>query len=148
MEDVLNTDEARVYKAFLRAHASIMRELEITLQEAVGISVTWLDVLTQLALADGQRMTHTQLSERLLVSGGGGITRLVDRMAKAGVVSRRQSRKDRRSSYVVLTEKGRNVFDRASEAGFVVVQERFIQHLQKDDVPVIRDFFKRVLGET
>lgn len=147
MEDVLNSDEARVYKAFLRAHASIMRELEKTLQEVEGISVAWLDVLTQLSLAEGQRMTHTRLGERLLIGGGGGITRLVDRMAKADLVSRRASRKDRRTSYVVLTEKGIDVFNRASKSGFVVVQERFIQHLHEDEVPVMREFFKRVLGE-
>lgn len=147
MDDLLNTDEARIYKMFLRAHASIMRELESTLQNAEGISAPWLDVLTQLSLAEGQRMTHTRLSERLLIGGAGGITRLVDRMAKAGLIARRASRKDRRTSYVVLTEKGKEVFDRATEAGFSVVEERFTNHLRKDEIPAIRDFFKRVLNE-
>ncbi len=147
MEDVLNTDEARIYKMFLRAHASIMREQETTLQDKVGISVTWLDVLTQLSLAEGHRMTHTRLGERLLVGGGGGITRLVDRMAKAGLVTRRASRKDRRTSYVVMTATGKEVFDRATQEAFVVVQARFMDHLRKEEMPGIADFFKRVLNE-
>lgn len=147
IEEQLSTDEARVYLMFLRAHASIMRELERTLQSTVGISVTWADAITQLALADGKRMTHTRLSQRLLVGGGGGITRLVDRMAKAGLVTRRASRKDRRTSYVVLTEEGERVYKKATEVGIVVVQDRFTSYMRAEETPVLRGFFARVLGE-
>ncbi len=147
IQERLDADEARVYLMFLRAHASIMRELERTLQSAVGISVTWADALTQLALADGKRMTHTRLSQRLLLAGGGGITRMVDRMAKAGLVTRRASRKDRRTSYVVLTEEGERVYQKATEVGINVVQDRFTSYMRAEETPVLREFFARVLGE-
>ncbi len=146
-QEYLRAPETRVYLMFLRAHASIMRDLEKTLQDEVGISITWLDVLTQLARADGHRMTHTQLSQRRLVGGSGGITRLVDRMAKAGLVTRRASRKDRRTSYVVMTDAGREMYERASLAGSRVVREHFTDHVKPEEAQPLRSFFGRVLGE-
>ena len=146
MDKRLRAPEARVYLKFLRAHAMIMREMESALKESEGISLAWVDALTQLALADGQRMTHTRLSQRLLVSGG-NVTRLVDRMTKAGLVTRRASRKDRRMSHVVLTGKGRQVYERATEAGIPVVQELFTSKLLESEVAVLDDFFARVLDE-
>ncbi len=146
MDERLNTPEVRVYLKFLRAHAMMMREIESALKDSEGISLAWYDALTQLALADGQRMTHTKLSQRLLVSGG-NITRLVDRMAKAGLVVRRASRKDRRTSHIVLTDKGRGVYERATDAGIPVVQKVFANKMLTDEIPALDAFFRRVLGE-
>ncbi len=147
MSDPMNTEEVKIWKMYLRAHAALMREMDGGLQRAHGISLTWIDVLVQLSLAEGQRLTHTRLSERMLVSGGGGITRLVDRMAKVGLVTRRASRKDRRVSYVVLTDEGKKKLDEVTPTQFSQVHDQFIRHLGAEEMPVIRDFLARLLGE-
>ena len=116
------------------------------MQASHGISMKELDVLVQLSLAEKQRMTHTRLSERLLLTGG-GVTRLVDRMVKNGQVMRRASRKDRRTSHVVLTEKGERVLEAATPDGIDDVEKHFTSHLRDEEVPVIREFLARVLGE-
>ena len=46
----------------------------------------------------------------------GGVTRLVDRMAEAGLVARQNCPNDRRSIHVVLTPQGRAVLERAIAA--------------------------------
>jgi DNA-binding MarR family transcriptional regulator len=146
MQDQLNTEQAGVWKMFLRAHASIMRTMESDIQRTHDISISWYDVLTQLSLAEGKRMTHTRLGERILVTGG-GVTRLVDRMAREGLVVRRASRNDRRTSYVVLTKKGESVLAEATPQVIETVQQNFLQHLRDDEIPVIRRLLARVLSE-
>lgn len=144
--DLLDTEEGKTWTLFLRAHAALMRKFESELQEANTISLTWLDALVQLSLAEDQRMTHTRLSERLLVTAG-GVTRLIDRMAKAGLVIRRQSRTDRRTSHIVMTDSGRKALDEALAVQMKSVSEHFISYLQRDDPAVLTEFLRRVLGE-
>lgn len=146
MEIPLDSDRVKVWQMFLRAHASLMRKMESTLQQETGMSVPWMDVLVQLSLEEGHRMTHTRLSQRVLVSPG-GVTRLVDRMAKAGLVVRQRSRSDRRASYVAMTEKGAEALEKMMPVQYQSVQDMFICHLDSESVPVIREFLARVLGE-
>ncbi len=146
MQEILNTEEVKIWKMFLRAHAALMRTMESDIQRAHGISISWYDVLTQLSLADSKKMTHSQLGERMLVTGG-GISRLVDRMAKAGLVVRRASRQDRRSTYVVLTKKGEETLELASPQVLESVQDGFLRHLLEDEMPPIRGLLERVLAD-
>ena len=146
MQNPLESDEIRVWKIFLRAHASLMREMDSRLQKAHGVSMTWMDILVQLSLAENQRLTHTRLSERVLLTGG-GTTRAVDRMVKAGLVVRRASRKDRRTSFVVLTAKGATTLEEMTSGQLNAIEELFSRHLRDGDIPVMRAFFKRVLSE-
>ncbi len=147
MQDQLNTEEVKIWKMFLRAHAALMRTLESDIQRAHGISISWYDVLTQLSLANNKRMTHTMLGKRLLVTGG-GISRLVDRMAKQGLVIRRASRKDRRLSYVVLTKKGEETLELTTPQVLSTIHQGFIRHLRNDEIPQLRSLLERVLGES
>lgn len=146
MQKPPESDEVKIWLMFLRAHASLFRSMDSELQRAHGVSLTWMDILVQLSLADDRRMTHTRLGQRVLLSLG-GTTRAIDRMVKAGLVEREASLTDRRVSFVVLTEKGTALLSELIPTQFAGVQEQFLQHLRKDDVPAIGDFFKRVLGD-
>ena len=148
MQGLLNPDQLATWKVFLRAHASLMRVFEQTLQAEHGIALTWLDVLVQLSLEPEQRMTHKRLGERMTVAiTGSGITRLVDRMAAAGLLRREPSSEDRRQSYVVMTDEGAAALDRALPTQEHDVYERFARHLRDEDSRVLFSFLKRVLGE-
>ena len=142
----LDTVEAKTWIAFLRAHAFLMREMERVLMDTHGISLTWMDVLVQLSLAEKKRMTHTRLGERVLISLS-GLTRVIDRMATAGLVTRRASRTDRRASYVVLTERGERTLAELMPTHMRSVEERFVRHLHAEEMAIIRSFFRRLLNE-
>ena len=58
----------------------------------------------------------SELSRRLIVSNG-AITGLVDKLVEAGLVTRREDPKDRRSMIVRLTRKGRDNFLRMARRG-------------------------------
>ena len=104
--------------------------------EDQGLSLTWYDVLIHLSEASESRLQHQALAGSLLLSRS-GITRLVDRMAKAGLV--------RRASYVVITPQGRDALDRASPGHVRGIVQHFTRYLDSEDASALQKFFSRVL---
>src|SRR5207237_1720507 len=64
------------WDSFLRAHATLMRRLELDLAQATGLALADFDVLAQLARAGGE-LRMTDLASRVL-SSLSGMNRLVD----------------------------------------------------------------------
>jgi DNA-binding MarR family transcriptional regulator len=93
------------WRAFLEAHAYVIRVLEAELEAEKALPLTWYDVLVQLEEADGHRLRMTDLAERVLLSKS-GLTRLVDRMCESGLVSRSPDDQDRRGVWVTLKREG------------------------------------------
>src|SRR5438132_2095307 len=58
------------WDSFLRAHATLMRRLEVDLAQATGLALADFDVLAQLARAGGE-LRMTDLATRTLVSRSG-----------------------------------------------------------------------------
>jgi len=104
--------------------------------------------LTHLSEAEESRLQHQALAGSLLLSRS-GVTRLVDRMAKAGLVRREAAPEDRRASYVVMTPQGREALDRASPGHVRGIVQHFTRYLDSDDASSLQGFFSRVSqGET
>src|SRR5437764_13925205 len=73
----------KAWDSFLRAHATLMRRLEVDLAEATGLALADFDVLAQLASAGGE-LRMTDLAARALMSRS-RITRRVARLAQVGL---------------------------------------------------------------
>lgn len=71
-----------------------------------GLSNTTFDVLVRLARTPGHRLRMGDLAAQTALSTS-GITRIVDRLERDGLVRRRPSPDDRRSQTAVLTDAGR-----------------------------------------
>ncbi len=93
------------WRAFLEAHSYVTRLLAAELEHEKALPLTWYDVLVHLEEADGHRLRMTELAERVLLSKS-GLTRLVDRMCAAGLVSRSADDRDRRGRWVGLEPAG------------------------------------------
>ncbi|HEY0869861.1 MAG TPA: MarR family transcriptional regulator, partial [Acidothermaceae bacterium] len=98
-------DELAVWRAFLRAHAQLIRTLESELGAAREIPLASYDVLVQLAEAPAHRLRMTELADRVLLSRS-GLTRLIDRLERDGLVRREAVPDDARGMYAVLTAAG------------------------------------------
>jgi DNA-binding MarR family transcriptional regulator len=109
---MVSRTELDVWRSFLRAHAHITRMLETELLAAQQLSLASYDVLVQLAEAPDQRLRMTELADAVLLSRS-GITRLVDRLVKSGLVTRARVDSDGRGVVAVLTQLG---FDRLRAA--------------------------------
>ncbi len=111
----LSPEELAVWRSFLRAHARLMRTLETELAGAGQLPLASYDVLVQLAEAPQRRLRMTELAESVLLSRS-GITRLVDRLERDGLVRREPCTDDARGTYAVITDDG---VDRLREAARV-----------------------------
>jgi DNA-binding MarR family transcriptional regulator len=101
----LKPEGMRAWRAFLDAQASILRQLEAELVAEEGMTLAEYDVLFQLAVAGERRLRMTELSERVRLSRS-GLTRLVDRLVDAGLLTRGHCESDRRGTFAVLTPAG------------------------------------------
>lgn len=108
----LSRTELGVWRNFLRAHARVTRALELELLASQRLSLASYDVLVQLAEAPGRRLRMTELADAVLLSRS-GVTRLVDRLERGGLVTRARVDSDGRGVVAVLTQAG---FDRLKAA--------------------------------
>lgn len=103
----------RLHRSYLRYQTSLA-----ALFDAHGINMASFDVLAALRRSGPPfRMTAGRLAEMSLVTTG-GITLRVDRLEKAGLVTRVRDTEDRRVVYAQLTDKGLQVIEDAAVAHF------------------------------
>ena len=92
------------WATLLRAHATLMRRLDMDLERETGLALADFDVLAQLAAAHGA-LRVTELADRALISRS-GMSRRVSRLVDEGLVRRDRAGTDARGVVVALTEAG------------------------------------------
>jgi DNA-binding MarR family transcriptional regulator len=122
----------RGWRLFFESALALGDVLDAELEQAVGISQRWYDVLVHLEESpDGIPMN--ELAERILYSKS-GFTRVVDRMEEEGLVRRVRPEHDRRSILVVLTDKGIETMEEARRYHRDGIERHFSRHLTDADV--------------
>lgn len=140
----LSASELRAWRAFLDAHASLMRRLEAELV-ASGMTLAEFDVLIQLRLSQDGRLRMTELSERVRLSPS-GITRLADRLASQGLLTRGRCASDRRGTWAILTAAGRQRIDEVQPMHLRSVQQHFARPLSSSQLQALTSALEAVAG--
>src|SRR2546428_12730190 len=117
----------RAWSALLRAHATLMRQLETDLESKTGLALADYDVLAQLALAGGL-LRMTELADQALISRS-GMTRRVARLVDEGLVRRTDTDADGRGVVVVLTDAGVARLTEAAPVHLRGVSDLFVARL-------------------
>lgn len=91
--------------AMTRTHAAVSGRLQEALTAAGLPPLSWFEVLATLDRAPEQQMKMGELAEALVITRG-GLTKLVDRLIKAGLLERALCETDRRVSYAALLPAG------------------------------------------
>jgi DNA-binding MarR family transcriptional regulator len=120
------------WRAFLRAHATITRALETELEAEQDLSLAAYDVLVQLAEAPTRKLRMTELAEAVLLSRS-GVTRLVDRLERAGLVRRTPVEGDGRGVAAALTPAGLDRLRIAARTHLRGVTMHYARRLSPDD---------------
>jgi DNA-binding MarR family transcriptional regulator len=115
------------WQAFLRAHATLLRQLASDLVDEIGLTLGDFDVLAQLGQAGGE-LRMSELAARAY-SSRSGMTRRIDRLADAGLVTRTNSDSDGRGVVVALTEAGQARLGQAAPVHLRQVREVFVAKL-------------------
>ncbi len=132
-----------VWRRFLRAHAVVLRELERELDRDAALPLAWYDVLLTLARAPGRRLRMADLAERVMLSRS-GLTRLVDRIEKAGYVSREPSPDDARGTYTVIRTAGLRRLRDAVPVHLAGVQRHWLAHFDDDELRTLGALLQRL----
>jgi len=91
--------------AIAHTHAAVTGRLQEALTAAELPPLPWFEVLATLNGAPEQRLKMGDLAEALVITRG-GLTKLVDRLIKAGLLKRTFCETDRRVSYATLLPAG------------------------------------------
>ncbi|HET8955023.1 MAG TPA: MarR family transcriptional regulator [Solirubrobacterales bacterium] len=91
--------------AIAQTHAAVSGRLQEALTAAELPPLPWFEVLATLDRAPEQRLKMGELAEALVITRG-GLTKLVDRLIKAGLLERTFCETDRRVSYATLLPAG------------------------------------------
>jgi DNA-binding MarR family transcriptional regulator len=139
----LNHDELRVWGGFLRTHARVVRELDEELRVAHGMPLGTFDVLVTLSNATDERLRMRDLADAVVLSRS-GLTRLVDRLVKEGLVKRERCGDDARGAWAVLTPAGTRALDEARPTHLDGVRRRFLSALDRGDREHLADLWDKL----
>ena len=128
----LNTVELGAWRGLLRVHADLVRELDAELEREHGLPLSSYEVLLHLHDAPGRRLRMNELADSVLLTVS-GITRVVDRLVRDGLVARERCQTDRRGLNAVLTDAGAEAFLAARCTHLRGIRERFLSRLDRTE---------------
>jgi DNA-binding MarR family transcriptional regulator len=135
--------ELAAWRGFLRTHALLVKELDADLESQHKLPLTSYDVLTNLADREDGRMRMCDLADAVVLSRS-GLTRLVDRLQREGLIERQQCTSDARGAYAVLTDLGRARLRDAQPLHRESVRRRFLEHFSEEELRVLATCWERL----
>lgn len=144
-ERALLTDEQiGAWRALVGVHARLSVRLEADLVTEHALPLVEYEVMVQLLDAPDQRLRMTELADRVLLSRS-GITRLVDRMEREGLVRRTECVEDARGTFAALTSEGTARLREASGTYFRGLRTYLVDPVDGRDLNELRVVLQAVL---
>ena len=140
----LAPEELRAWRGLLRVHTAIVKALDGQLEEAHRLPLSSYEVLLFLADAQEERMRMCDLASSVLLSRS-GLTRLVDRLAREGLIERVACASDARGAFAQLTPAGREKLRTARETHLAGVRALFLDRLAPEELELLGDVWERLL---
>src|SRR5437773_7749016 len=122
----------QAWDALLRAHATLLRQLETDLESKTGLALADFDVLAQLSIAGGS-LRMTELADRALISRS-GMTRRVARLVHERLLRRDPADADARGVVVLLTDSGLDRLTAAAPVHLRGVSNLFVANLDDQEL--------------
>jgi DNA-binding MarR family transcriptional regulator len=144
MKGEADLDRFNAWFTLLQAHSAVVESLEHKLEVEAGVPLAWHEVLSRLVATPQGRLRMLDLAGLIMLSKS-GVTRLIDRMEDAGLVTRGSCDTDRRVTYAIITAKGRATLERLRPVFAQGVDEYFSRHLSGADARNLRSALRKVL---
>ena len=136
--------ELAAWRGLLRVHTALVKALDAELTAAHDLPLSSYEVLITLESAPDHKRRMAELADSVLLSRS-GMTRLVDRLERDGLLARDTCTADGRGCFAVLTEKGAELLARARPTHLDGVRERFLAHFSEDELRLLAQAWERVL---
>lgn len=135
--------ELATWRGLLRIHAALVHELDRELEATHALPLTHYEVLLYLHDAPSGQLRMTELASSVLLSQS-GLTRLVDRLERAGLVVRQPCPDDRRGLLASITPAGRERLAAARPTHLAGIRERFLTHLDESELRTLAAAWEHV----
>ena len=127
----------------LRAHAELVRELDAELAREHDMPLSSYEVLLFLNDSEDGRMRMSELADSALLSRS-GLTRLVDRLERQGLLKRERCESDARGWFAEITPEGRRVFGAARKTHLDGVRRAFLSHFSRDELRTLGGIWQKL----
>ena len=131
------------WRELLTAHALLVRRLDDELRAESGLSIPEYSALLQLAEAPERRQRMSDLAGGIFLTRS-GVTRLIDRLEKDGLVERRGCLSDGRGAEAALTEEGLTRLRAASTVHLRGIETYYFDRISPDDQETVGRAMKAV----
>jgi DNA-binding MarR family transcriptional regulator len=105
-QDTPGPTELRAWRGLVKAHACLVKRLDAQLEAQHGLPLSSFEVLHRLEDAEHCKLRMHDIAAAVMLSRS-GLTRLVDRLERDGLVERCSCENDARGAYAVITDAGR-----------------------------------------
>jgi DNA-binding MarR family transcriptional regulator len=140
---LLDEEELAAWRGMLRAHAELVRELDAELAREHDMPLSSYEVLLFLNDSEDGRMRMSELADSALLSRS-GLTRLVDRLERQGLLKRERCESDARGWFAEITPEGRRVFGAARKTHLDGVRRVFLSHFSRDELRTLGGLWQKV----
>jgi DNA-binding MarR family transcriptional regulator len=127
----------------LRAHAELVRELDAELAREHDMPLSSYEVLLFLNDSPEGRMRMSELADSALLSRS-GLTRLVDRLERQGLLTRERCESDARGWFAEITPEGRRAFGEARKTHLDGVRRVFLDHFSRDELRTLGGLWQKL----
>ncbi|MEA2181626.1 MAG: hypothetical protein QOF69_811 [Solirubrobacteraceae bacterium] len=141
---LLTPPELRAWRGMLRVHAALAKALDAQLEATHGLQLSSYEVLMYLADAEYERMRMCDLASSILLSRS-GLTRLVDRLQREGLLERVACHDDARGAFAKLTPAGREKLRAARATHLAGVRAMFLDVFSPEELEALGGAWDRVL---
>lgn len=124
------------WRSFLTAYSVITRQLDEELRDETGLSLFEYAALLHLAEAPDRRLRMSELALGIVLTRS-GVTRLVDRLERDGLVERCQCSSDGRGAEAMLTEAGLKRLRAASTVHLRGIDDYYFEQVSDEDQAVV-----------
>jgi DNA-binding MarR family transcriptional regulator len=136
--------ELGAWRGLLRVHSALVKALDAELLAEHRLPLTSYEVLINLQAAPGRRRRMSELADGVLLSRS-GMTRLVDRLEREGLLERDTCTSDGRGCFAVLTEAGEALLAQARPTHLAGVREKFLSCFSPAELRALAGYWDRVL---
>jgi DNA-binding MarR family transcriptional regulator len=144
MEAIPSPQHMRAWRSSLTAHSRIVARMSDDLVREARLPLPWYEVLLLVKeSATGQLRMHELADSRLLSRSAA--TRLVDRIERAGLVTRIAAEEDRRGTFVELTDDGLATLRAAAPIHLRGIQDYFAAQLSDDEAVMVDGVMRRMV---
>jgi DNA-binding MarR family transcriptional regulator len=136
-DNLLNDERITAIGLLAEAYSGLVARFGVQIAEH-DLAPVEFEVLIRLGRSPRGQLRMTDLSAQTSLTTS-GITRVIDRLDRAGLVRREACPTDRRSSYAVITTAGQGKLDAILPGHLALIDEWFTGRLAPDQLTAVLD---------